>query len=249
MSSVGLNPNVAATGTVNTDSTKVNTTPAVETKTDTTTIPSDKLSQSAIIGSIPAININMREVIKKPIAGVSIGVGAVGAVTAIIKAASSAEGLRSLITVGPKPHMSSTISAGMIGLGAGLLAMDAEDQSSKELKNHAGGAILGAGIGGVVSNAARAIFTEGKVVDSSPATMIYGGLAGLGISLINTDSADRDTKLMYNAAGGALIGTSIAGIGGAAIRTLAAEELRLSTVSVIALGTLAGLGIGIAASK
>jgi hypothetical protein len=253
MSNVGNSQNVAALNQVKTDSAAVKTTtPETGTSVDTTKIASDKLTSDAKVGTIPAINIDMREIIKKPIAGVAIGVGGVGAVTAIAKAANSAEGLKQLITMGPKPNMSATISAGLIGAGGGLLLMDANDQASKELKNHAGAAILGAGAGGVVSSIARALFTADDAVtitNSSPSVMVYSGLIGLGVSLMNTNSEDKDTKLMYNAAAGTLIGTGAAGIGGAAIRSLAASDLRMSTVSVITLGALAGLGIGIAASK
>ncbi len=244
---VGSPSPIVNVDSVKTEAPKPN--PEAQAKPEGVALAKDQVSQDVKKGMVPGVNIELYEVVKKPVANVAIGVGAVGVTTAIWKAANSEVGLKSLITLGPKPHISSTLSAGLIGAGAGILMLDAKDQKSKEIKNHVGSFVLGTGSGALVSNIARASFTESKVTNASPSIAIYGGLLALGISLANTAPGSRDKNLATSAAAGALIGTSVAGIGGAAIRTLAADALRMSTVSVVALGAVAGLGIGIAVAS
>lgn len=171
---------------------------------------------------------------KNTAAGLLIG----GSTTGMVGSAAGAIFTERLQPVSGK----SVLLGATLGGGIALANLETDDNNLKAAKNAAAGLMIGAGTTGIATGFAKSVFTEYLHSASTP-TILMGAALGGGIALANTELDNKGLNTAKNTAAGALIGTGVAGLGSAFIKTIAAE--RLAGASPIAMGVAAALGAGI----
>ncbi|PKL80571.1 MAG: hypothetical protein CVV27_00195 [Candidatus Melainabacteria bacterium HGW-Melainabacteria-1] len=111
-------------------------------------------------------------------------------------------------------------------------------------KKIAGGALLGAGISGVVTAVAKSAFTD-YLHRPSASGVALGAALGAGIGLANLETGDKNINAVKNTVSGALIGGSVLGLASGLIRTIGTERLSAASPIAVAVGALAGAGIAL----
>lgn len=175
------------------------------------------------------------------------GAGAVlmgGSITGMASSTASA-----LFTDRLQPLSGKSIALGAaLGGGIALANMETDNKDLKAVKNTAAGVLIGGSTAGLVTGVAKSLFTD-QLHSASTGGALFGAALGGGIALANIETDNKTLNAVKNTAAGALIGTGVAGLGSALIKTLSSNRLSGASPVVMGIAITLGASIGLMTSE